>query len=92
MSQHTTAKLLSNGIVIAGLENVLQVEMFDTSYYQNRSFAQIVSKLFQQQWSVPFCSQLAYTPSVSNYKSFQESWRVKPSQSLTKIIEKHKNL
>ena len=27
-----------------------------------------------------------HTPSVSNYKSFQESWRVKPSQSLTKII------
>jgi len=25
------------------------------------------------------------TPSIPNYKSFQESWRVKPSQSLTKI-------
>ena len=30
-----------------------------------------------------------YTPSVPNYKSFQESWRVKPSQSLTKIIERN---
>ena len=29
------------------------------------------------------------TPSVSNYKSFQESWRVKPSQSLTKIIKRN---
>jgi len=28
-----------------------------------------------------------YTPSVLNYKSFQESWRVNPSQNLTKIIE-----
>ena len=28
-------------------------------------------------------------PFVPNYKSFQESWRVKPSQSLTKIIEKN---
>ena len=27
-------------------------------------------------------------PSVRNYKSFQKYWRVKPSQSLTKIIEK----
>ena len=29
------------------------------------------------------------TPSVRNYKSFQKSWRVKPSQSLTKIIKKN---
>ena len=29
------------------------------------------------------------TPSVSNYKSFQKSWRVKSSQSLTKIIERN---
>jgi hypothetical protein len=29
------------------------------------------------------------TPSVLNYKSFQEYWRVKPSQSLTKIIERN---
>ena len=29
------------------------------------------------------------TPSVLNYKLFQESWRVKPSQSLTKIIERN---
>ena len=29
------------------------------------------------------------TPSVPNYKSFQESWRVKPSQCLTQIIEKN---
>ena len=29
------------------------------------------------------------TPSVPNYKSFQEYWRVKPSQSLTKIIERN---
>ena len=29
------------------------------------------------------------TPSVPNYKSFQEFWRVKPSQSLTKIIERN---
>ena len=29
------------------------------------------------------------TPFVPNYKSFQESWRVKPSQSLTKIIERN---
>ena len=29
------------------------------------------------------------TPSVPNYKSFQESWRVKPSQNLTKIIERN---
>ena len=26
---------------------------------------------------------------VPNYKSLQESWRVKPSQSLTKIIERN---
>ena len=30
-----------------------------------------------------------YTPSVPNYKSFQKFWRVKPSQSLTKIIERN---
>jgi hypothetical protein len=36
--------------------------------------------------------RMKHTPSVPNYKSFQEYWRVKPSQSLTKIIEKHKNL
>ena len=30
-----------------------------------------------------------YTPSVSNYKSFQEFWRVKLSQNLTKIIERN---
>jgi hypothetical protein len=29
------------------------------------------------------------TPSVPNYKSFQEFWRVKSSQSLTKIIERN---
>ena len=29
------------------------------------------------------------TPSVPNYKSFQKSWRVKPFQSLTKIIERN---
>ena len=29
------------------------------------------------------------TPSVPNYKSFQEFWRVKPFQNLTKIIEKN---
>ena len=29
------------------------------------------------------------TPPVPNYKSFQEFWRVKPSQSLTKIIERN---
>jgi len=29
------------------------------------------------------------TPSVLNYKSFQKIWRVKPSQSLTKIIERN---
>ena len=29
------------------------------------------------------------TPSIPNYKSFQKSWRVKQSQSLTKIIEKN---
>ena len=29
------------------------------------------------------------TPSVPNYKSFQESWRVKPSQGLIKIIERN---
>ena len=29
------------------------------------------------------------TPSVPNYKPFQESWRVKSSQSLTKIIERN---
>ena len=32
---------------------------------------------------------LISTPSVSNYKSFQEFWRVKPYQSLTKIIERN---
>ena len=31
-------------------------------------------------------------PSVPNYKSFQESCRVKPSQSLTKIIERNINI
>ena len=30
-----------------------------------------------------------YTPSVPNYKSFQKFWRVKPFQSLTKIIERN---
>ena len=29
------------------------------------------------------------TPSVPNYKSFQESWRVKTSKNLTKIIERN---
>ena len=29
------------------------------------------------------------TSSVPNYKSFQESWRVKSFQSLTKIIERN---
>ena len=29
------------------------------------------------------------TPSVPNYKTFQESWRVKAISSLTKIIEKN---
>jgi len=29
------------------------------------------------------------TPSILNYKSFQESWRVKLFQSLTKIIERN---
>ena len=29
------------------------------------------------------------TPFVLNYKSFQKSWRVKSSQSLTKIIERN---
>jgi len=29
------------------------------------------------------------TPSVPNYKSFQESWSVKSSQNLTKIIERN---
>ena len=29
------------------------------------------------------------TPSIPNYKSFQESWRVKPFQSLTKITERN---
>ena len=29
------------------------------------------------------------TPSILNYKSFQEFFRVKPSQSLTKIIERN---
>ena len=32
---------------------------------------------------------LKTTPSASNYKSFQEFWRVKPSQSLAKIIERN---
>ena len=32
------------------------------------------------------------TPSIPNYKSFQESWRVKQSQSLTKIIERSINI
>ena len=32
------------------------------------------------------------TPSVPNYKSFQKSWRVKLSQSLTKIIERNINI
>ena len=32
---------------------------------------------------------LISTPSVPNYKSFQESWRVKSYQSLTKIIERN---
>ena len=36
--------------------------------------------------------QLCTPPSVPNYKSFQESWKVKPSQSLTKIIEKNINI
>ena len=77
MSQHTTAKLLSNGIVIAGLENVLQVEMFDTSYYENRSFAQIVS---------------SYSNSSGQFHSVR-NWHIlhayKPSQSLTKIIKRN---
>ena len=30
-----------------------------------------------------------YTPSVPNYKSFQESWRVKVFSSLTKNIERN---
>ena len=30
-----------------------------------------------------------HTPSVPNYKSFQKIWKVKPSQSLTKIIERN---
>ena len=29
------------------------------------------------------------TPSVPNYKSFQESWRANLSQSLTKIIDRN---
>jgi len=29
------------------------------------------------------------TPSIPNYKSFQEFWRVKPFESLTKIIERN---
>ena len=32
---------------------------------------------------------LINTPSVPNYKSLQESWRVKSFQSLTKIIERN---
>jgi len=32
---------------------------------------------------------LINTPSVPNYKSLQESWRVKPFQSLTKIIDRN---
>jgi len=27
------------------------------------------------------------TPSIPNYKSFQEFWRVKPFESLTKFIQ-----
>ena len=32
---------------------------------------------------------LTFTSFVLNYKSFQESWRVKSSQSLIKIIERN---
>ena len=32
---------------------------------------------------------LSTTPSVPNYKSFQKFWKVKPYQSLTKIIAKN---
>jgi len=32
---------------------------------------------------------MEYTPSVPNYKSFQESWRVKAFSSLTKNIERN---
>ena len=36
-----------------------------------------------------FLSTLQSTPSVPNYKSFQEFWRVKAFSSLTKNIEKN---
>ena len=32
---------------------------------------------------------MEYTPSVSNYKTFQEFWRVKAISNLTKIIERN---
>ena len=40
------------------------------------------------QWTALFI----YTPSIPNYKSLHKFSRVKSSQNLTKIIEKHKNL
>ena len=36
-----------------------------------------------------YCFAKRNTPSVPHYKSFQNFWRVKPSQSLTKIIERN---
>ena len=39
--------------------------------------------------SIFFRDHFWSTPSVPNYKPFQESWRVKSFQSLTKIIEKN---
>ena len=35
------------------------------------------------------CMQVSDNPSVPNYKSFQKLWRVKPSQTLIKLIERN---
>ena len=36
-----------------------------------------------------YLASFSPTPSIPNYKSFQKCWRVKLSQSLTKIIERN---
>ena len=51
---------------------------------------ELAEKMKQRSGSSMFkCPFQGSTPSVLNYNSFQESWRVKPSQSLTKIIERN---
>ena len=47
------------------------------------------NKIYCNQIKINMYFRVCITPPVPNYKSFQESQRVKLSQSLTKIIERN---